>query len=157
MIGMDSAPTVVIAGFALALSAAIGLVAHESAHALVLRLARVEYTVVFFPGQNGVLGRLAGCPWAVVRPTPTGREPAWVLRFAALAPALLALPVLAAGLTTDLTAETPIASAIAIGWLACSIPSPQDFSVAFYAHRLLADARDASGATNAAASLSRAD
>lgn len=154
MIGMDPALTVVVAGCALALSAAVGLVAHESAHALVLRLARVEYTVSYFPGRDGVLGRLASCPWAVVQPTPTGREPAWILRLAALAPALLALPVLAAGLTVDLTAETPILSAIAIGWLACSIPSPQDFSVAFYAHRLLAGARDA---TDAAVSFSRAD
>lgn len=145
---------VVIAGCALALSVGIGLVIHEWTHALVLRLAGVDYTVSYFPGRSGgPLGLLASCPWAVVEPTPTGRDSAWVLRVAALAPVLLAVPVLATGFAGHLTPDTPILTAMAIGWLACAIPSPQDFSVAFYAHRLLEDTTT----PNAATVSSRAD
>jgi len=50
------------------------------------------------------------------------------------------------------TAETPVVAAAAIGWLACALPSPQDFSVAFYADRFLERSRDPNTAT-----ASRAD
>ena len=144
---------VVVAGCALALAVAVGLVAHEWAHAAVLRLARVEYSISYFPGRpNGVLAVVTTGPWAAVSPRPTGDEPPWMLRLAALAPAVLAVPVFGLGLAGYVTAESPIASAAAIGWLACALPSPQDFSVAFRAHRLLERSRE----TNAAAA-SRAD
>ncbi|QLG48332.1 hypothetical protein [Natrinema halophilum] len=144
---------VVVAGCVLALSVAVGLVAHEWAHAVVLRLARVEHSVTYLPGKSdGFCALLTTRPWAAVTPRPTGREPAWVLRFAALAPALLAIPVFGLGLAGHVTADAPIIAAAAIGWLACSIPSPQDFSVAFHAHRLL----DRTGEPDAHA-LSRAD
>ena len=152
MIGLN----VVGAGCALVLAVGLGLVVHEWSHAVVLRLARIDYTISYLPNRsNGPLGLLASCPWAVVEPTPTGRDPAWVLRVAALAPAALAVPVLALGAAGGLTAETPILAATAIGWLACSIPSPQDFSVAFYAHRLLEDGAETEPKTTA--SVSRAD
>ena len=152
---------VAVAGCALALAVAVGLVAHEWTHALVLRLARIEYTVTYFPGRtDGVVGRLASCPWAVVRPQPTGREPSIYLRSAALAPLLLAAPVLALGLGGVVSADSSIVTAFAIGWLACCIPSPQDFSVAFYAHRSLeTDPTPTTDASkpNAATPPSRAD
>ncbi|MXV61279.1 hypothetical protein GS429_04210 [Natronorubrum sp. JWXQ-INN-674] len=152
MIGTD----VAVAGCALALTVAVGLVAHECAHALVLRLARVDHTISYFPDRtDGIVGLLASCPWAVVRPHLTGREPTWVLRVAALSPLLLAVPVLGAGMSGAVTTETPIVTAIAIGWLACSIPSPQDFSVVFYAHRVLE--LETTPESNAAAPASRAD
>ncbi|WP_137291729.1 hypothetical protein [Natronorubrum halophilum] len=131
-------PTVVVAGCALVLAVAIGLVAHECAHALVLRLARVEYTITYFPGRSdGVLGLLASCPWAAVHPHRVDRESTTILRIAALAPVLLAAPAFALGIGGIVTAESPIVTAVVIGWLACAVPSPQDFSVAFYAHRVL--------------------
>lgn len=150
MIGLN----VVGAGFALVLAVGLGLVVHEWSHAVVLRLARIDYTVSYLPNRSsGPLGLLASCPWAVVEPAPTDRDSAWVLRVAALAPLLLAVPVLVVGATGNLTAETPILAATAIGWLACSIPSPQDFSVAFYAHRVLENAT----AETPTATVSRAD
>lgn len=144
---------VVVAGCALALAVAIGLVAHEWTHAAVLRLARVEYSVSYFPGRtDGPVALLTTRPWAAVHPRPTGREPPWALRLAALAPALLALPVFGLAAAGYVTTETPVVAAAAIGWLACALPSPQDFSIAFHAHRLL----ERSVETNATAA-SRAD
>ncbi|MFC6767190.1 hypothetical protein ACFQE6_20055, partial [Natrinema soli] len=83
----------VVAGCALALAVAIGLVAHEWAHATVLRLARVEYSVSYFPGRpGGIVALVTTRPWAAVYPRPTGNESPWALRLAALAPTLLAIP-----------------------------------------------------------------
>ena len=123
----------------LAASVAAGLIAHEYAHALVLHLAGVTYAVEYFPDRgDGVVTTLASCRWARVSPRPTGNEPPWVLRLAALMPLALAAPVLVAGLAGTLPmGEHYLLTAAAIGWLACAIPSPQDFSVAFYAHRVL--------------------
>ncbi|APW98650.1 hypothetical protein CHINAEXTREME_13065 [Halobiforma lacisalsi AJ5] len=127
-----------VAGCVLLGTVAVGLVVHEWAHAAVLRLGGIDYDVSFFPGhESGPLGLLASCPWAVVRPNPTDRDPAWLLRCAALAPALLSAPVFVVGFVGDGWLASPLATAAAIGWLACSLPSPQDFSVAFYAHRAL--------------------
>jgi hypothetical protein len=134
MVMMD----VTIAAGVLAFAVAAGLVAHEWAHALVLRLAAIEYTISYAPNRRpGVFGLFRSCPWAVVNPHPTGTEPPWVLRAAALAPLALAVPilgVLATGASTPGSTTTTVAL---IGWLACTIPSPQDFSVAFYAHTAL--------------------
>ncbi|MFP9191156.1 hypothetical protein ACLI4Q_05760 [Natrialbaceae archaeon A-CW1-1] len=140
MIGTD----LLIAGLALLITVPVGLVAHEWTHALALRRAGVEYEVVYFPDRHdGVLAALASCPWAAVHPRPTGHEPAWHLRVAALVPVVLALPALA--LSFGAPVDHPVVSAVVIGWLACAIPSPQDFSVAFYAHRVLERTRDGSG------------
>jgi len=134
--------TLIGAGCALALAVAVGLVAHEWAHATVLRLAHVEYSITYGPGRSdGIVALVTTHPWAVVVPQPTGDEPAWFLRLAALAPAALAAPVFGLGLAGYVTVDTPVVAAAAIGWLACALPSPQDFSVAFYADRLLERSR----------------
>lgn len=152
MIGTELA----VAGLGLAVAVALGLVAHELAHALVLRLARIDHTVSFVPGRTeGVVRGLTSGKLAVVSPHPTGREPAVVLRAAALAPVLLAVPVFALGAGGALPADSLLATAVAIGWLACAIPSPQDFSVVFYADRALET--DAVRDTPAATTRSRAD
>ncbi|RQG86215.1 hypothetical protein EA462_17220 [Natrarchaeobius halalkaliphilus] len=131
---------VVVAGCGLVIAVVVGLVVHEWLHALVLRLANIEYTISYAPDRtDGILAMLASCPWAVVDPHPTGREPPWVFRLAALAPLGLAAPVFAVAATGGLTAGSPLETAVTIGLLACSLPSPQDFSVAFYAHRMLAE------------------
>lgn len=152
MIGTD----VLVAGPALALAVVVGLAAHEWAHALVLRLVGIDHVISYLPGRtDGVVGLLTCCPWAAVEPRPTGHEPAVHLRAAALAPLLLAVPVFAAGFGGALPVDSPIAMAVAIGWLACAVPSPQDFSVVFYAHTLLEAEVDAD--RNATALGSRAD
>lgn len=139
--------TLIGAGCALALALAVGLVAHELAHATVLRLAGIDYTVSYLPGHSdGIVALVTTHPWAAVFPQPTGDEPAWSLRLAALAPAALAVPVFGLGLAGYVTAETPVVAAAAIGWLACALPSPQDFSVAFYAGRLLERSRNSNTA-----------
>ncbi|WP_265111737.1 hypothetical protein [Halosolutus halophilus] len=154
MIGTD----VAVAGCVLAAGVVAGLVAHEWSHALVLRLTGVDYDITYVPGRvNGVVGLLASCPWAVVHPRPAGSEPAWPFRFAALAPFLLAVPVLGLGFGGYLTTETPIVAAGAIGWLACAIPSPQDFAVVFHAHRVLESESAHESEPNAASHASRAD
>ncbi|MFC4249065.1 hypothetical protein ACFOZ7_19395 [Natribaculum luteum] len=132
MIGFDVIAAVVV----LALAVAGGLVAHEYAHAAVLRLAGIDYSLEYSPDRtDGVVTALASGRWAVVRPRPTGDEPPWVLRIAALMPLSLALPVFALGLGGYLPgSDGLVVTAAAIGWLACAVPSPQDFSVAFYAH-----------------------
>lgn len=131
------------AGCALALALAVGLVAHEWAHATILRLAGVDYSISYLPGRSaGIVSLVTTHPWAVVSPRPTGDEPAWLLRLAALAPAALAVPVFGLGLAGYVTTDTPVVAAAAIGWLACALPSPQDFSVAFHAARLLERSRD---------------
>ncbi|MCU4974508.1 hypothetical protein OB955_17445 [Halobacteria archaeon AArc-m2/3/4] len=162
MIGTD----VVVAGCALALAVTAGLLVHEWTHALVLRLARVEYTIEYFPSgtdsddsnaDGGVFAVLARCPWALVRPRPTGDEPAWHLRIAALIPLSLALPVLLLGLSGHVPTDNVVVSAALIGWLACAIPSPQDFSVAFYAHRILELELEHESGSNALALTDKTD
>lgn len=154
MIGTD----VVLAALALVGSVAVGLVVHELAHALVLRLARIEYTVTYFPGRSdGVVALLSSCPWAAVEPHPVGRDSSRTLRLAAIAPVFLAVPVFAVGFAGLVPTGSPIVTAIGIGWLACSIPSPQDFSVAFHADRALATETDAVTDSTTTAPLSRAD
>lgn len=152
MIGTD----IVVAGTALVAAVAVGLAAHELTHAVALRLFGIDHAITYFPGRSdGIVGALTSRPWAAVHPRPTGREPALHLRAAALAPALLAVPVFAAGFGGVVPAESPVATAIAIGWLACAIPSPQDFSVVFHAHRVLET--ETSADPNAALPGSRAD
>ncbi|TMT86572.1 hypothetical protein E2L06_08130 [Haloterrigena sp. H1] len=140
------------AGCALALALMVGLVAHEWTHAAVLRLTGIDYTVSYLPGRSdGLVALVTTHPWAAVFPQPSGDEPAWSLRIAALAPAVLAVPVFGLGLAGYVTTETPVVAAAAIGWLACALPSPQDFSVAFYADRLLERSRDPNTATTSRA------
>ena len=126
----------------LAASVVVGLIVHEYAHAFALRLAGVEYAVEYFPERgDSVVTTLASCRWAHVSPQPTGEESPWVFRVAALMPLALAVPVFALGAGGTLPiGEHLFVTAVVIGWLACSIPSPQDFSVAFYAHQVLEEA-----------------
>ncbi len=137
-------PDVFLAVPVLAASVAVGLIAHEYAHAFVLRLAGVAYTVEYFPDRgDSVVTTLASCRWARVNPRPIGTEPPWVLRVAALMPLALAVPVFVSGLAGTIPfGDRPVTTVATIGWLACAIPSPQDFSVAFYAHRVLEEQTD---------------
>lgn len=127
---------------ALLLSVAVGLLVHELAHAAALRASGVPCDVEWFPGSGGLLGGGVAGRWATVTPraVPEGLAP-WRLRVASMMPLVLALPFVAvlAGVVPDplATAGLPLKLAL-VGWLACSLPSPQDFSVLFHAERALA-------------------
>ncbi|KDE58862.1 hypothetical protein EL22_01720 [Halostagnicola sp. A56] len=132
MIGLE----VVGVATALVVTIGLGLVAHEWTHALVLWLGDVEYDVSYFPARSGgVIGALASYPWAVVEPVAADADRTWVLRLAAVSPLALSSPVFVLAASGVAPADDPIVAGIAIGVLACALPSPQDFSVAFYAHR----------------------
>lgn len=124
---------------ALALGVSSGLLAHEWAHATVLHLCGIGYAVTIFPDRRGhPLRWLARQPWAVVHPQPSTDAAGWALKGASLAPFALAVPPFALGfLGHGPTAAQPVLTAFAIGWLACAIPSPQDFAVAFHADSAL--------------------
>lgn len=136
----------VVACSVLVVTLALGLLAHEWSHACVLRFGAIDYTISYLPNRGrGVLGLLRSRPWAVVQPRPTGRDSPWVLRAAALAPLALAVPALGLVATGYATEGPPVVTAATVGWLACAIPSPQDFSVAFHAHRALRDSLEEYG------------
>jgi hypothetical protein len=75
--------------------------------------------------------------WATVEARPrAGVDGATPVRVAALMPFALATPFLLVtlGVVPDpFATRDPVAVAAAVGWLACTLPSPRDFSVAFYA------------------------
>ncbi len=132
------------AGFVLVAAVVVGTVAHELAHAVVLRALEIPYRIEWLPDRNesglfraGLTGR-----WATVSPcgVPRGLSP-WRLRVAALAPLILATPLaltLLGVLPDPFRTGNPYAGAAAIGWLACALPSPQDFSVVWYAECAIA-------------------
>lgn len=116
-----------------------GLLAHEGLHAAVLRLAGVEYDVEFAVGLRARSVTRTDRPWAAVRPVRPVQTAPGILRIAALAPLLLLVP---AWLALHVETQAPafvdlLLTGAALGWLACALPSPNDFSVAFYAHRLV--------------------
>jgi hypothetical protein len=128
-----------LATVALGAGVAAGTVCHELAHALALRAARVPYDLVWLPDGSGrsVLHAAVTGRWATVeaRPRP-GVDDATPVRVAALMPLALAAPFLLvpAGVLPDpLAGGDPVVVAAVVGWLACALPSPRDFSVAFYA------------------------
>ncbi|WP_436910338.1 hypothetical protein [Halosimplex marinum] len=131
----------------LALAVSLGLVAHELAHAAVLRAAGVAYRIDWFPGDDtGVLGAGLRGRWAAVRPRATAETPAWVLRCSAVMPLALAAPLALVpfGFVPDPFAGEGVARFAAVGWMACALPSPQDFSVLWYADAAVAEATDTS-------------
>ena len=135
---------VTVLGAVLVLVATIGIgtVAHELSHALALRAFGVPYETEWLPSRDEglVLGRFVGrSPSVRLRNVPHNLSP-WCLRIAALMPLLLAVPFALAllGVFPDLlqTGDAPL-SAAAIGWLACALPSPADFSLFWYADRVI--------------------
>ncbi|AGB16474.1 hypothetical protein Halru_1875 [Halovivax ruber XH-70] len=132
-------PEITLLGASLALGVSSGLLAHEGTHALALHLSGIPYRVKILPHRDGHPIRwLARTPWAVVLPAPRPATPTWAIQLGALAPLLLAVPLFTlAALGHTPTATSPVQLSFALGWFACAIPSPQDFSVAFYADQAL--------------------
>jgi len=130
----------VVAALALVGCVVVGTVVHELAHVTVLSLLGVPYDVRVFRRDDAGSGRLSGALVSVVPDHTTDRTAG--LRVAALMPLALAVPLLLVplGVVPDpfVTGDLPAQLAL-VGWLACAIPSPQDFSVVWYAGQGSAD------------------
>lgn len=149
---MSGPPTLVGAALVLCVAVAVGVVAHELLHAAVLHLLGIRYDLTVGVGRVGIGNADADTSGALGRVVPPETAPdgaAWKMRLSSIAPLALAVPVLAVGagvVPAPLPADDPLLTAWAVGWLACAIPSPQDFSVFWYAERALADrAADSAG------------
>jgi len=140
--GVSSTVGLIGAALILCLTVAAGTVAHELSHALALRVFGVPYRIEWSPGtERGLLGGWVRGRWASVTPRgpPTAPSP-WQLRIAALMPLALAFPpalALAGPVGNPFAAGNLPLQAATIGWLACALPSPQDFSLVWYADRAL--------------------
>lgn len=122
------------AALALLAALAVGTVVHELLHATVLRAAGVDFGLYLLPqGEErrhgaGLSGGLAAVRLEGV---PEGTSP-WTIRTASLSPLLLAVPLalVPLGVLPDPFASGHVVGqAIALGTLACALPSPADFSL----------------------------
>lgn len=137
-----SPTTLLAAVVVLLLTVAIGTLVHELLHAAALHASGVDYEMRWLHGRGadrlaaGVFGT-----WASVEVLAVPADlPPWRLRAASLAPVLLATPLVAvaAGALPDPFASGSILLQLAVvGWLACSLPSPQDFAIVWHPETLL--------------------
>lgn len=147
-----SSVELLVAGLVLLVTVGIGTVVHELLHATCLRAAGVPFEIEWLHGgRSGPLGGWLGGTWASVRMTaiPETLRP-WQLRVAALSPLLLAASVtpIAVGLVPDpFVGDDYVPQALVLGWLACALPSPADFSLVWYASTVIdeGDPRPGSG------------
>ena len=124
----------------LALAVSAGLVTHELAHGAVLRAAGVPHDIHWFPGREGSVFRagLRG-KWAAVEPQPVGETPSWTVRVSSMMPLVMLVPLalVPTGVVGNPFATGGVARFAVLGWMACALPSPQDFSVLWYADEAL--------------------
>lgn len=141
------------AGSALLVALCLGTLSHELLHAGCLHAAGVPVEIHWGgrPGSDDRLGDVTGA-LASVEPTYIPADlPPWTLRVAALSPLVLGLPLvaIAVGAVPDPFAGGPVVvQSAVVGWLACALPSPQDFSQAWHAPQVVAEhgvAADAAG------------
>lgn len=121
----------------------MGTITHELSHAFALRVFGVSFEMEWLPDRErtGLLRASIAGGWASVKPRslPRDLEP-WRLRVAAMMPLLLAAPLalVVFGVVSDpFGSGNPYLTAVAIGWLACALPSPQDFSLLWYAEQAI--------------------
>lgn len=135
-----------LAALVLALAVVLGTVAHELSHAIALRCFRIPHSVDWFPERGGSTALPIGLrgQWAEVTPGPIPPDLAtWKLRIAAIMPFCLLLPVtlvLLGAVENPLPIAGIHATLAAIGWTACAIPSPADFSIFWHPQRSIAAA-----------------
>lgn len=129
---------VLLAGGVLVVTLIVGTLAHESAHAAVLRAFEIPYDVDWRPGTATSAGAVAQ-PLATVTPrAQASPTPSVGLRLAALAPLGLTAPlllVLAGALPDPLATGDPSLAAATVAWAGTALPSPQDFAVFWYGDR----------------------
>lgn len=134
-----------LAGLVLFSVVSVGIVLHELLHGIFLRAAGVSFDIRWFHGDtSGRFRALFFGTWASVsmRSIPNGLSP-WKIRAASLSPLLLTAPLvgITAGAIPDPFAGDNLVLQLAvIGWLACAIPSPADFSLFWYAGSVIDDA-----------------
>lgn len=132
-----------VAALVLLVMLCVGTVAHEFAHAVVLHALGVPYDIEWLPERDsgavhhlGIFGT-----WATVTPRSIPREiPAWGLRLSAVAPLALATPILLVfvGILPDPLRTDNLAHVLfTVTWLGFALPSPQDFSLFWYADRVI--------------------
>ena len=133
------------AGVVLLTMVGVGTVFHELSHATALRAIGVDCEIEWIPGadESGLLGASVSGALATVTPRAIPRGlPPWRLRAAAISPLVLATP-LALALTGALPDPFSVANvyfhAAVIGWIACALPSPRDFSLFWHAKRVITD------------------
>lgn len=133
------------AGMVLLLTVGVGIIAHELSHAAVLYLLGIQCDIAIGPDWIGAgqLGPSSSGTWATVTPREISTETsAWAMRLSSVAPLILVVPFVAvvAGLVPDpLQADSLLLTAWTVGWLACALPSPQDFSVFWHAEQAIAE------------------
>jgi hypothetical protein len=132
------------AGTLLFATVGTGITIHELSHAAVLQCLGVPYEIHWFPKTDGTRFHSAlSASWATVTPQQIPQDvPSLGIRLSAIAPLALTLPLLlvAAGVVQNpLPAGNTTTTAVTIAWLACALPSPQDFSVFWYADRAIAN------------------
>jgi hypothetical protein len=126
----------------------MGVLLHELSHIIMWRLAGVSCTVKILPSRDDTdqLSSGIGTALAKVRPTTPPRNISpWYIRSAALMPLCLASPLVLIffGVIPNPFLSGDLGPKLAlIIWLGCSIPSPQDFSLAWYPEKALAAACD---------------
>lgn len=131
--------------FALPIMLGVGTVAHEFAHGVVLRALGIPYDIEWFPDRDAssFLNVSLFATWATITPRVIPREiPVWGLRLSALAPLLLVTPLLfvfVGFLPDPLEANSTLYAVITVVWLGCALPSPQDFSLFWYAEQVIDD------------------
>ena len=147
LVGMDGGWASLVellgAGAVLIATVAAGTVAHELSHAVALRAAGVPHELRWLPDRRdeGLLRAGISGGWASVRllEVPEELSP-WSIRAAALAPLSLTTPFALVPLGVipgPLRGGDPVVIAVAVGWLACALPSPQDFSLVWYAEQVI--------------------
>lgn len=123
-----------IAGLALAATLAVGVLVHEWLHVLVLRRGGVDCSLTFESTAEAasgletlVSGSVAAVRLEAVPATCSDR----ILRAAALAPLVMLVPVAALALAAP-GFDAPLTAAVVVGWMACALPSPADFAIAWH-------------------------
>jgi len=133
----------VTAGVVLFATLGVGTVVHELSHALALTTFGVPYEIRWLPTPDGDTRPVLARALASVTPRAESRDLSpWALRTAAVMPLGLATPVLGvfAGVIPDpIAAGDAIGTAVLVGWLACALPSPGDFSLFWYTERAIDD------------------
>ncbi|MFC6732127.1 MULTISPECIES: hypothetical protein [unclassified Haladaptatus] len=130
-------------------SGVLGILAHEFAHALALRAFGIAFRIDWLPDgrEEGLLGMIFLGKLAAVTPTRFPHADAALrLRISSMMPLALLVPLATIPLGVvpgSLVADSLFAKVALIGWCACALPSPQDFSVLWYAPRVVAKKRAA--------------
>jgi len=136
-------PTAIVGAVVLVCTLGVGTVAHELSHALALEIYGISYEIEWLPdrSETGPLRRYYSGPLATVTPLDLqGMTVSTPLRVAAMMPFALVLPLapVGAGILPDPFQVGTLPSQLAlIGWLACALPSPRDFSLFWYADRIV--------------------